>query len=272
MLLAAMLWGTTGTAQALGGAEGSPFVVGAARMAIGACGLAVVSRLRWQRPPWGWLLVAAVPVAAYQVSFFAGVARTGVALGAVIAIGSAPVVAGLLAWAIRGEQPQRRWWVATALALAGVALIAGQPDDVDQLGVVLVASAGMGYGVYAVASKYLLETMDPETAMTAVFGIAAILLSPFLIGADLDWLAHPEGVAAIVWLGLGATTLAYLAFARGLAHLPAGTATSLTLSEPAMATVLGVVLLDERPGLGAWAGVVLILAGVLFLGRAHRAL
>src|SRR5690606_41636229 len=102
VLLAAVLWGTTGTAQALAPADASPFAVGAARVFIGGTALLLIAWRRrqlrgrtWHR---GAAVAAAAAVAAYQVCFFAGVAATGVATGTLVAIGSAPVFAGLLGW------------------------------------------------------------------------------------------------------------------------------------------------------------------------------
>ncbi len=47
------------------------------------------------------------------------------AIGTVVALGSAPVVTGLLDAGLRSRRPERRWWAATALALVGLALVAG---------------------------------------------------------------------------------------------------------------------------------------------------
>jgi DME family drug/metabolite transporter len=110
VLAAAVLWGTTGTARALAPAGASPLSVGAVRIAVGAAALVALARLRGELRRLGsW---PAVPVAAgvaavagYQLAFFSAVARTGVAVGTMVAIGSAPVLAGLLAWLVRGERP-----------------------------------------------------------------------------------------------------------------------------------------------------------------------
>lgn len=270
MLLAAILWGTTGTAQALGHAEGSPLTVGAVRLAIGSAGLLVLGARRISRPPLGWLLAGSLAMAAYQVAFFSGVARAGVAIGTVVAIGSAPVVAGLLARISRGEPLTRRWVGSTALAVGGVALIAGRPDAIDVTGVALAVAAGVAYAASALASKFLVEAMSPTAAMASMFGGAAILLVPLLPAADLTWLDAPSGLAAGIWLGLGATTLAYVAFARGLRGATVGQAATMGLAEPATATLLGVALLTERPPLTAWAGVVLVGVALLLLSRPQR--
>jgi len=271
LILAAVLWGTTGTAQALGEAEGSPLTVGAIRLAIGSVGLLVFGVRSMARPPLRWLAVGSLAMAVYQVAFFSGVARAGVALGTVVAIGSSPVVAGILAWLSRGEVPNRRWWLATGLAVAGVALIAGRPDQVDLTGVGLALAAGIAYAVSTLASKHLLDVMTPTAAMAAMFGVAAILLAPLLPGADLDWITRPQGLAAALWLGLGATTASYIAFARGLRRSRVGEAATLALAEPATAAVLGVVILMERPPAAAIAGVALVGAGLLVLSARQRA-
>jgi DME family drug/metabolite transporter len=271
VVTAAVLWGTTGTAQALGNAQGSPLSVGALRMAIGAAGLLAVSWRRISPPPPGWFGLSAVCMAGYQVCFFSGVARVGVALGTVVALGSAPVLAGLLGRVIRREVLTPRWIMATASAVAGVALIAAAPGDADPLGVALALGAGLAYAVYALSSKYLVETLHPTAAMALTFAFAAVLLAPLMLGADLAWLAHPRGLAAAVWLGLGATTLAYIAFARGLRGTQVANAATLTLAEPATAVVLGFVVLGERPGWAGWAGVVLVMGAVWLLAGARRA-
>ena len=98
ILLAAMLWGTTGTSQALAPAEASSLTIGALRLLIGATtlfGLAVWRGGFRQRAHWPLLLtaIAGATTASYQVLFFNGVRLAGVAVGTVITIGSSPIFA-----------------------------------------------------------------------------------------------------------------------------------------------------------------------------------
>ena len=115
VICAALLFGTTGTAQVLG-PSASSVVVGASRVVLGGALLlafaALARRLRVGGPT-ALVLVAGVCVAVYQVSFFAAIADTGVAVGTVAALGSAPVWAGLLARRFAGERLDRRWAAAT---------------------------------------------------------------------------------------------------------------------------------------------------------------
>lgn len=274
VVAAAVLWGTTGTAQALGEAAGSPLSVGAIRLLIGAGGLLALAWRKLRVPPPGWLAISSVAMATYQISFFTGVARTGVALGTVIAIGTAPIFAGLLAWVVRGERPTSRWVMATALAVAGVLLVVGRPDDADLIGVGAAVGAGLSYAVYALGSKHLVERIDPTAAMAVAFSVAAVILLPFLLSADVTWLSTPRGLSAALWLGLVATTGSYVLFARGLRGVPVGHAATLSLAEPATAALAGVAVLGERPTLAGWLGIGVVAGAVVLLGtgRVSRSL
>lgn len=285
VLAAAALFGTTGTAQALGPDAATPLGVGAARLLVGGLALLAVlpllgvpvrAALGLWRTPAG--LLAGACTALYQVCFFAGVERTGVALGTLAAIGSGPVLAGLLARVVLGERPGRSWLVATALCLAGLALLAleaggaGPDRPADLLGLGLSVLAGLGYAAYTVLSKRLLrDGADSSAVMAAAFGLGGLLLVPVLATAPLGWLTTPGGAALALYLGLVTTTLAYVLFGRGLAVLPAGPVTTLVLAEPLVATALGTTVLDEQLAAAGAAGAGLLLLGLLVQGRGARA-
>ena len=177
VVAAATLWGTTGTAQALGPDGASSVAVGATRNVVGAAFLVLVAVLRGAR--WGdWrvlerrpLLLAALATAAYQLCFFGGVRLAGVAIGTVVGVGSGPVWGGLVGRLGRGERPGRRWANATALALSGAALLATSTSDgdrVDPLGIVLALGAGLTYALFTLWSKELTDHHDPDRVMTWV--------------------------------------------------------------------------------------------------------
>jgi DME family drug/metabolite transporter len=275
VLGAAVLWGTTGTAQALAPAGAGPLAIGAMRLVVGGAALLAVLLFRRSpagapsifRLPAGPALLAAGCMAAYQVLFFAGVARTGVAVGTVVGIGSAPVLAGALGWLFRGERPGRRWAAATLLAVTGCALLtlAGEQLDVDPLGMLLAVGAGGAYATFSLASKGLLESRPVEQVMAVVFGLGALMLSPLLLTQPTGWLASPRGLGVVAWLGVAATALAYTLFGQGLRLTPLAAAVTLTLAEPLTAGTLGVLLLGEQLSLAAAAGIALIFGGLVVL-------
>lgn len=275
VLAAAILWGSTGTAQALAPAGAAPLAVGALRLLVGGLALLVYAsvcggqRLFSGRWPVRSTLLAAVCMAAYQVLFFIAVARTGVAVGTIVGIGSAPVLAGALGWLFRGERPGWGWGMATLLAVTGCALLSlgGAAIQVEPGGLLLAVGAGGAYATFTLVSKGLLERQPVESAMAVIFCLGALMLAPLLFWQDLGWLAQPRGMAVVLHLGLVTTALAYTLFGMGLRTVPVATAVTLSLAEPLTAGLLGVLLLGERLTPQAGVGIACIFSGLLILAR-----
>jgi DME family drug/metabolite transporter len=273
VLAAAVLWGTTGTAQAFAPAGAEPAAIGAMRLLVGGLALLALALVRGalhQGRPWPlWATaLAAACMALYQVQFFAAVARTGVAVGTIVAIGSAPILAGLLGLLVQGERPGRRWLAATTLAVVGCGLLiasGGGEMKIDTLGILLALGAGLAYATYAVANKRLLAEQPPEAAVAVVFCLGALCLSPLLFTAHLDWLAEPRGLLVVLHLGLIATAAAYTLFAHGLLVTPVASAVTLSLAEPVTAAILGVAVLGERLTPPALLGIGLVFSGLALL-------
>jgi DME family drug/metabolite transporter len=273
VLLAAVLFGTTGTAQALG-PHVEPVALGAARILIGAALLAVLALAgagaRRVGAGRGAVALAGACVAVYQATFFAALSETGVAVGTVVAIGSAPAFAGVFARVFAGEPLRGRWAAATALACAGVALLVlgggGGEGETSALGVGLALVSGAGYAGYAVATKRMMDAGgEPVAVMAAVFGAGAFLLLPALVVVPAGPLLDPGGAALALYLGAIPTALAYVLFARGLERIGAPETATLTLAEPVTAAVLGVAVLAERPSAASAAGALLVLGGLAML-------
>jgi drug/metabolite transporter, DME family len=273
-LAAAVLWGTTGTAQALAPVEASPLTIGALRLIVGGAFLFLLAWGRGKLRGGGhWPLLptalAAISMAAYQLFFFAAVSLTGVTVGTVTAVGSSPILAGLLVILVWRQPPTGRWLAATALAVSGVVLLAsgGGAATVHLGGVLLALLTGLSYAIYVLSSKSLLASQPPERATAVVFALGALLLTPILFLTDLSWLARPSGLLVVLHLGVITIGLAYLLFAQGLATIPAATAVTLSLAEPLTAALLGLLFLGEQLPASGFVGIGLLFAGLLWLTR-----
>lgn len=279
VLLAAALFGTSATTLALLAPDAPGPSVAAMRLLVGAAGLVVFVLLRAShggtgsrelrsvgRRPVVWVMGAAV--AGYQALFFMGTARAGVAIGTLISLAAAPFLAGLLGWILREGAPGWAWVVSTLVAVAGLSLLVSSNLDVDEpIGMLYALGAGACYAVYTVIGVRLArEGVAPSVVLAASFSIGAVLLLPAAVTST--WWFSLEGVVAVLWLGLVATTVAYLLFGVGLRALQPGHIATLNLFEPVVATVLGVVVLREYLGMAGWLGTLLVLLALGFLGVA----
>jgi DME family drug/metabolite transporter len=270
VLAAAALWGTTGTAQALGPDGITPGTVAAVRMVGGATLLGYAYR-RGQWAPIRSLmrpaLVAAIAaMAASQPLFFTGVARTGVAVGTIVTIGSGPILAGLLGWVVRRERVGRRWLIATALSVAGaVSLVSGGTGaGVDAGGVGFALGAGLAWAVYLVAAKSLFADLPPIFVVAIVFAAAAIVLAPWFVASHPAWVLTGRGAVVAAWFVV-TTALSYVLFATGLTGTSVATAATLSLSEPLTAAILGMTVLGEPALFTTIAGIGLIAIGLFVI-------
>ena len=212
-------------------------------------------------------LALGVCMAGYQAAYFSAVTLTGIAIAALIAICSAPLLIAVLAAVTLGERVTARVAAALALGVAGTALLILGPRTAADLsprflaGVGLALTAGLAYALYVVLAKATLARTAPLPQAGATFGIAALVLAPLLAGPDAGR-QIALGWPWLLYLGAVTTGAAYAIYAIGLRDVPASVAGIVSLLEPLTATLLGVALFGERLGAAGAAGAVLLFAGL----------
>ncbi len=271
ILLAAILWGTTGTAQALAPENTHPIAIGATRLAVGGVFLFVIVLIRGKLNVKEWpikaTILASLSMALYQPLFFSAVSITGVAIGTVVAIGSAPILSGLLEWVYVKTPPANVWWLSTFLSIIGCLMLFLNKEAVyvDPLGIFLALGAGLSFACYTLVSRDMVQKYSSLSVIAVVFTLSAIFLSPFLFIFDMSWIMSSRGIGVSLQLGIVATGVAYLLFANGLVHVSSSTAVTLALAEPLTAALLGVFLLGETLNKTSWLGIFLLLLGIVIL-------
>jgi DME family drug/metabolite transporter len=274
--VAATLWGTAGTVQELALPTASPVsVAGVRSLAAGVILVLVALRNPTARASLattvrtgGWPLIGAtLAMTVFQACYLLGIRTAGVALGTLVALGSSPAWAGLLAL-LAGRWPSRRWVVASAIAVAGlIALVGGDTGAGSIRGVVLAATAGAAYAAYATASARLTVT-DRSAVVAVVFTVCGLVLLPSVVLSGVP--GDVPAVLGLAWLAIGTTVVAYRLLLRGLRGsraVDAPTATTLSLLEPLTATLLAVTVVGERLTITGVLGVLGLVVGVLLASR-----
>ena len=273
--LAAITWGTTGTALQLVGATSSavPPVVGAIRMLVAAPLLVAGARLTGasMRPSSPAFLVAGLCMAGYQLCYFSAVPLAGVGATALLAICSAPILIAVIAGIVLHESIRRLRVAAMALGVTGAGLLvgggAGGSGRNFVMGAALALCAGLAYSVYAVATKGGLSNSAPLGLAANTFGLAAVALLPVLLfqpAVTANTVA--KGWPLLLYLGAIPTAGAYFLYTSALRRIPAGSAAVAGLLEPLTATVLGLLLFHEQLSLAQGFGAVLLLGAMALLG------
>lgn len=278
VLLAAILWGTTGTLQTYLQEGISPISVAAFRSLFGG-GILLIIIVMWRKInfktwSWKWTVLAAILIGLFQTSFFSSIRLTGVAIGTVITIGSSPIFAGVIEWLVFKRRPDRVWTIATLLAVGGVVLLFVKKGDstIHPTGILFALCAGVLFALYTNFSKRLMEREDTLPAVAMTFTLCALFLLPFSVREGFGWLIISPNLETILVMAIFATSLAYILFLYGLQKIPPSSAVTLSLAEPLTAALLGVFLLKEQLSTMSWVGIACILSGiiVLTLGREKK--
>ncbi|MFA3761315.1 EamA family transporter [Yersinia sp. 2544 StPb PI] len=280
VLIAAILWGTTGTAATFAPAV-SAVAIGAVAMGLGgllqamiAAG-SIISYVDKLLQQWRLLLIGVIAVAIYPLAFYASMHLAGVTVGTVISIGSAPLLSALIEYVLEGERLTTRWMLGAALGIAGMVLLcmaeSGGHGTLVQspnvtIGVILGLLAGFTYALYSWAARRLMQRGLPSrTAMGAIFGLGGILLMPVLLMTGAPLLESWSNAAVGAYMALVPMFLGYICYGYGLARITASMATTITLIEPVIAAILAVIIVGERLPITGWVGIGLVVACLIFI-------
>jgi DME family drug/metabolite transporter len=273
VLSSAVLAGTIGTAQTFAPVGASPIAVGGLRLVVGGIVLMGWAAFRGVLSiDRSWIrfstLAAGASMAAFTPLFLSAVAKTGVAVGTMTAIGSAPLAAGVMAYLLRREKPDPRWMAATFLSIIGCCLLAFASKsnvEISVTGLILAFFAGIAFAGFNMASKQLLEDHPSEAVMAVAFCLAALIIMPIIMLTDLTWVMNGRGFAVILYLGIMTTGVTYTLLSQGLKTIPVATAVTLNLAEPLTAALLGVIVVGESLSLLTASGAGFIFCGLLLL-------
>ena len=272
-----LLWASAFVAIRAVGDTFSPGPLALGRLIFGTLALGVIA-LRYRRPlPRGRSLLL---VLTYGVLWFAGytvvlnAAERHLDAGtAAMLVNFAPILIAVAAGTFMGEGFPRPLVIGILVAFAGVAVIAagGADGHSDGLGIVLGIVTAVLYAAGVLTQKVALRTVDAVSATWVGCAAGMVVLLPFLPRA-VDEFSHASGgaIAAVAYLGIFPTAIAFTLWAYALTRTNAGRLASTTLAVPAIVVLLSWIALGEVPTVIALIGGVLCLAGVAISRRRPR--
>ena len=177
------------------------------------------------------------------------------------------VIVGVGAWVLFGERPSNRSLLAVPIVLFGIVLISGVLTQNSYgadpaLGAVMGIIAAFAYAFYLLVIRQIGRRRAGEPVAISTTATAAVCL---IAGAGLGTLDLVPTWPSHLWLvllALSAQSLGYLLIGLSLPRLPSVVTSIILLAQPVLTVLWAVLLINETPSLGQFAGVVLLLGGI----------
>ena len=278
-----VIWGSTWLVIKVGYGGLGPFNVAAVRFFIAGAVMAAAVPLvgaRWPRGRGEWTLIAVVGLFMFAGDYGliywseqyidSGLTAILFATLPLITIACAHVY-------LPGERITRRKLAGTLLAFAGAMALFGDhvQVDADKLWPMLaIIAATVCAAVAAVASKRHGAGLHPAALNAPSMLVGAVVLAVASFAAG-EGFALPEDSGtwvAVLYLALAGSALAFLVYFSMLKTWSVTSLSFISVFTPAIALLLGFVVLDERPTVWTVFGAALIVSGVaLALTRGFEA-
>ena len=282
-LLAACLWGGMYVVSRASFDAIPPITLGLLRVIIGGLTLwlaltltarrAGQSSAAAQRQPgdiWRFLLLGGT-LAATIITQFWGTALASAHDGALLTT-ITPVFVVPIAWLLLRERPGWRVLVGTGLALAGVVIVvasnagSGGIAGSSLLGDALLLISALCWALFTVLGAPVVRRRSALAASTYATLWSILLLAPFvpieLAQRHIGQITFPL-VLAVLYLGWGATALAWYLWYKGVERLDAAVAAIFFFAQPLVGGLLSALFLGEILPPGFWLGGVVLAAGIV---------
>ena len=287
VLIASILWGTTGTAASYA-PNLSPLAIGA--IAMGGGGLLqallahkkILDHLPQIKSYYPLLLIGMISVAIYPLAFYSSMRMAGITIGTVVSIGSAPLFTALLEKIFDKKALSLKWFISFIFGVIGVLLLSvgethsqgsTQSISTDQktIGIILGLISALTYSLYSWAAKKMIDRgVDSKASMGLIFGFGALILLPTLFFTGSNLFDESVNLYVVAYMMLIPMFLGYLLFGYALKTISASTVTTLTLFEPLVAALFAVLLVGEQLAPIGWVGMVLIFVCLAVLSKTDR--
>jgi len=275
-----VIWASAFVAIRAGLRAYSPFELAALRFTTAAVLFAGRAAIRGVRVPVrrDWPHVELTGVLGFAVyGLLINAAEVRVAAGAAsFVVNTVPVFTAILSSLFLAERMRRAAWIGLGASLCGTTLIAfGTGARIAfEPAVLLLVAAAIVQSVYFTLQKPMLVRYGAITVTSWGVWSGAACLLPFLPGALHHAVgASPAATLSVIYLGVLPTVVGYALWAYATSRLPVARVTAFLYGVPVVATLIGWLLLGERPTALSVVGGLVVIGGVAltsFKGRGGR--
>jgi drug/metabolite transporter (DMT)-like permease len=267
-----VIWGSTYLVIRIGVEYWPPLLLAGIRFVI--AGTLMYAFLRWRGAPaptwaqWKAAGIIGVLLLACGNGAVSVAEHTGVASGvAALAVATVPLFT-LLCGYFWGARNTRLEWAGIVLGLIGIGMLnLGSNLQSSPLGAALLVFAAATWAFGSVWSKHLpLPQGAMASAVEMLVGGVVLLLASAVSGEHLEKVPPMEGWAALAYLTVFGSIIAFNAYMYLLKHVRPAAATSYAYVNPAVAVLLGIVFVGETIGIEEALAMAVIISAVVLIG------
>ena len=270
-----LIWGASFLFIAVAGKAIPPIGVSFLRMALGAVALFIIVKVQGHKYPrtrkaWFHTTIAGIFMSAIPFTLFAfGELKIASGLAGMINAATPVMTVLIILLAFRDQTPTRVQIIGLSVGILGTLVLLGIWNgfgENDPLSVIALLLATVCYGF---GSPYIRKYVSPlglpnTVAVSMQLFTATLVTMPFYVTGPLttgvlDWAV----LGSITTLGVVGTGVAYILYYRVIEQAGSTIASSVTIVQPVVAVILGMLLLSEKLNWYEFVGGVVIIFGAL---------
>ncbi len=222
---------------------------------------------------WIFILAGLISVVLFQHCYTSAIMAGSISIAATL-LYTSPIFVTLISAVLFKEKITPIKIIALITAFTGCVLVSGITSSGTVLAptaVFLGIASGLTYGLYSIFTKIGLRHYSPLTFTFYTFLTATAALIPLCDISSLAATAFSSVETSVmpVIFGIVTSVIPYVCFTAGLKHIDAGKANITATIEPAVATVIGVFVFDEKLGTAAIIGIIMVLMSAVILNLPH---
>ena len=228
---------------------------------------------------WRLLLgLGATGIAAFHTLTYQALSHT-TAVNALLILALAPAAIMAGARLTGDSRPGALQWIGCLVSLAGAAVLITRADlpALQAVGVnpgdLWMLAAVLVWTVYSLFLRRRPPDLPQDVTLAASIAIALVLLAPVFLFTDatLPRAPNPGAVAAILYIAVFASLVAFLLWSYGVTEIGAARAGQFVYLMPVFGPVLAIAILGETVTPAQIAGAICVFAGIILVNRPQRA-
>lgn len=217
-------------------------------------------------------IISMVGVSLCYYFYFKGLNKS-TAFNAGIIEATIPILTLLLAGLLRMEKIRSYQMTGVFIAYSGVMITISNGDwrimfeSEYSCGDIFLLLSTVCFGIYNILVRVWQTVIPKKIFIFWFFFYGWLALIPWMLTEQTTYIPpepdmYPQALAAVAFMSLGGSVIAYLLFNRGIAEIGVSRAASFINLVPLVTIFLSIFVLNESVGFFQWGGAIVILAGV----------